>query len=284
MREDAAAIWGVTPERFRRDPQSQVLSTVADKILERCFAHRARLVRLAMEQRRPTESRLVVKWLERFEAYFRLWSPIYALGADLTAYRSTLLEPDRPWDSERGTSGADDPGYSQEFQAAGYGTNALYRLACVTAEEKRFIAAYGGLWLLSSPEAEVEARDALAAVTRWVPTNERDHSWLRIAINDAAVEMHTFLARVCADPIGVDLHDEWQQWLGGCQCTWSEASLDPTVEYFATTRYNGGIDAVCPVHLTIEACNRYCTVIEHEWLAIADWYGVSTELSTPRRN
>lgn len=169
LREDAAEIYGVSVERFRRDPQSQILATTADKILERCYVHRARLARVAMERRHPADSRLAIKWLERFEAYFTLWTPIYALGADLTAYRTTLLDPDRPYDSEPETEGSDDPGYSQEQQAAGYGTFAVYRLACVLAAQQFFVTRYGGLWLLSSLEAEVDARDALADLTRQMP-------------------------------------------------------------------------------------------------------------------
>jgi hypothetical protein len=274
LREEAAEIWGVTTERFRREPQAQVLATVADKILERCYSHRARLVRLSMEQRHPAETRLAVKWLERFEAYFRLWTQIYALGADLTAYRSTLLEEDRPWDRSAGTEGPEDPGYSQELQAAGYGTDALFRLTCVTAEEDRFVARYGGLWLLSTADAEVEARDALAAVTRRVPTNERDHSWLRSAIGEAGDEIHLFLTIIQGDAIGRALHDEWQVWLGTCSCRWQEESHDPSIEYFPTARYHGGIEAACRVHRTIEACTLYCAVIEAEWLRVADWYSI----------
>jgi len=50
--------------------------------------------------------------------YFGIWTPVYALGADLTAYRQTLLDPDRSWDEPR-TEGT--PGYTQEDQAGGYG-------------------------------------------------------------------------------------------------------------------------------------------------------------------
>lgn len=272
LREDASEIYGVGIERFRRDPQAQILGTTADKILERCYTHRARLTRLAMEQRHPADSRLAVKWLERFESYFKLWSPIYALGADLTAYRSTLLDPERPYDRDLETDGPEDPGYSQEEQAAGYGTFALYRLACVLAAEEQFTARYGGLWLLSTPNAEADARDALADAKRHLPTNERDHSLLRALLDSAGGEMHPFLEQLQQESIGAVTHDEWQIWRATCACVWDETKCDPTVEYFPTARYHGGISPACAVHQTIEACNRYCTVLEQEWLRIADWY------------
>jgi hypothetical protein len=274
LREDAAEIWGVSVERFRRDPQATVLGIVADKILERCVVHRERLARLALERHHPCESRLAVKWLERFEAYFRLWTPIYALGADLTAYRSTLLEEDRPWDRAPGTDGPDDPGYSQEMQAAGYGTDAFYRLACVSAEEKRFVAEAGGLWLLSSPEAEVAVRDALRDVTRYQPLNERDLSWLRAALDDASGELHPFLTAVGQSNIGRELHKEWQDWLCGCDCTWRDDKVEPEMEYFASARYHDDISPKCELHRVISACDRYCALIENEWIQVSDFYEI----------
>lgn len=268
LREDAAEIYGVRVERFRREPQRQVLLVVANAVLDVATAHRARLTRQAMEQRHPAETRLAVQWLERFEAYFRIWTPVYGLGADLAAYRSTLLEPDRQWDRE----GGDAVEYTQEMQAAGYATSALFHLACVLDTERRFIVRFGGLWLLSSPEAEAEARDALHAVVHQTDANERDQSWLRVALDDARREMHPFLSRLQEDRIGKAAHQDWRQWLNQCGCAWEEASHDPTVEYFATGRYHPGIRPACPVHQVIEAANRYCTIIEHEWLKVADWY------------
>ena len=120
LREEAAEIYGVTWERFRRDPQKQVLAVVAERILEQCAAHRLRLARLALERRHPANTRLAVQWLERFEAYFSIWTPTYALGADLTAYRETLFDPRRSWDQSE-EQGFHPANYSQEEQARGYG-------------------------------------------------------------------------------------------------------------------------------------------------------------------
>lgn len=272
LREDAAEVYGVSVARFRRDPQKLVLSLVADRLLERCHDHRLRLERLQMEQRHPADTRLAVKWLERFEQYFAIWTPVYALGADLDAYRSTLLDPERPWDhrQDSNTGGA----YSQDLQAIGYGTFALYRLACVLAAEKGFMASHGGLWLLSSPSAEVEARDALRDVTRHVPVNERDASLLRELLAEASGELHEFLRRLGADDLAIATHADWQVWLASCACEWDQAHHDPVAEYFPTSRYQAGIVPECEVHRTIEASTRFCAVIEAEWLRVADWYGM----------
>jgi hypothetical protein len=272
LREDAAEIYGLSLERFRRDPQTRVLTVVATQILEACYAHRARLERLELERRHPADSRLAIKWLERFEAYFSIWTPVYGLGADLTAYRRTLLDPDRPWDREIGTSGPDDPGYSQEIQAAGCGTTALYFYAEAQQALQRWVIRYGGLWLLSSPAAEVAARDAIDTISVVSAMNDRDDSWLRLTLEAADGELHQFLSRVAEDPIGLATHGEWQEWLACCECSWKPGAEATDVEYFPTGRYHPGIQADCHVHQTIEACNQYCTVIEGEWLRVADWY------------
>ena len=272
LREEAAEIYGLSLARFRREPQAQVLTVVATKILELCFAHRARVERLAMERRHPADSRLAVKWLERFEAYFSIWTPMYGLGADLTAYRATLIDPERPWDRQPGTNDPSDPGYTQELQAQGHGTFGLFHYAGLISAVQRWMVRYGGLWLLSSAVAEVEARDAMNAVLEAAALNERDDSWLRTAIDNAAGELHPFLTRLENDSIGRATHEEWQQWLGQCECHWAPGDEHPEVEYFPTARYHDGIATECQVHDMVDACNTYCTVIEDEWLKVADWY------------
>jgi hypothetical protein len=259
LREDAAEILGLSVERFRRDPQHRVLLIVADAVLEICAAYRARAAHLAMEQRHPADTRLAVHWLERFEAYFRIWTPTYALGADLTAYRETLIDPERPWDRGPGDDDSSENQYSQELQAAGHATFALYHYAAARAAEREFVIRFGGLWLLSSPAAEVEARDALALSTARLAMNER--------------ELHPFLESLQRSSIGRATHDEWQECLGRCNCKWAAGEHDPGVEYFPTSRYHQEIRPDCPVHRTVEACNRYCAVIEQEWLKVSDWYG-----------
>jgi len=272
LREDAAEIYGLSLERFRRDPQVRVLTVVATQILETCYAHRARLERLALERRHPADSRLAVKWLERFEAYFSIWTPVYGLGADLTAYRRTLLDPDRPWDRASGTNGPDDPGYSQEIQAAGCGTAALFYYVAMQRAVQHWMIRYGGLWLLSSPEAEVAARNAIASISLASEMNDRDDSWLRLTLEAADGELHRFLLLLAEDRIGCATHDEWQAWLATCQCSWKASDEATEAEYFPTGRYQPGIRADCLVHRTVEACNQYCTIIEGEWLKVADWY------------
>ena len=68
--------------------------------------HRLRTAQLRRDVRTPVGSRLAVEWLHRFEAMHQIWAPVTGLGNNLTAYRSTLLEEDRPWDPSSGSDHA----------------------------------------------------------------------------------------------------------------------------------------------------------------------------------
>ena len=179
LRRDAAERWGVSEERFRKDPQTMILSEIAEAILRRCVAYRQRQARFDMERKLPTSSRLAVKWLERFDSYHRIWTPTYALGADLTAYRHTLIEPDRPYDDPLDVRPELPDGYTQEIQAAGYITFALFHYTEMLVELHAFRRRYGGQWLLSDPQAEEEASNAIHTIAIESSNNERDDSYLR---------------------------------------------------------------------------------------------------------
>lgn len=147
LRQEAASLAGVSVSRFRHGQEPELIEQSADVILTMAQEHRLRIARLGMEQHTPVTSRLAVHWIQRFEAYYALWSPISGLANDLTAYRSTLLEPDRPYDRE---ATEDDPeGYTQELQAAGFGSDALFYFAQSVSRLERFVRSHGGLWLFS---------------------------------------------------------------------------------------------------------------------------------------
>ena len=202
-RRQAAERFGRSFSTFRQRYESDLISDLADRILEMCREGQLRSAREQLERRHPTESRLAVQWVERFDAYYRIWAAVYALGANLTAYRSTLLEEDRPYDREPGTLGADDPGDTQEGQARGYARQALFSFACVLWEIKQFMASHGGHWLLSTHESERAISDALYTL-RWHATcfNDRDHSWLRMIVARSDCEVHPFLTALSGTDIG----------------------------------------------------------------------------------
>ncbi len=90
----------VSVEHFRHAHEPRLREALTDRVLSEIHDYRLRLARLRLDVRTPTHSRLAVEWLARFEAMYQIWTPLTGLGNDLTAYRSTLLEEGRPWDSE----------------------------------------------------------------------------------------------------------------------------------------------------------------------------------------
>lgn len=283
-RELAAGAINRTADTFRKRYEKDLLSEIANQVLALCAEARLRETHTQLERRHPAESRLAVQWVERFEAYNRIWTPVWALGADLTAYRSTLLETDRPYDRAAGTNGPDDRGYTQEEQAEGYARFALFRYAWFEWELRQFMIRHGGLWLLSSSEAETEVADCVYRVSWHVtPFNERDQSWLRSTIGETkGLEMDHFLRILASTSTGQETHREWQEWAASCRCVW-----DPGVEsdeqqgHFPTRHRHPAISSDCQVHQVIQACSDYCELVDREWLKIADWYHLN---ATQRRS
>lgn len=274
-REKAAAKIERSADTFRRRYEPDLLASIADHILIQCADQQLRETREQLEHRHPAESRLAVQWVERFEAYHRMWTPAWALGAELTAYRFTLLEPGRPYDRSPGTDGPDDPGYTQELQAEGYARYALYRWAWLQWQLRQFTLRHGGLWLLSTAAAEQAAADAIYAIDWHVTVfNERDHSWLRNAVAESkGQEMDHFLHLLASTPAGTERWREWQEWCAACGCTWDISTDDDTsVEHFPTADSHRGIRPECQMHAVVAACGTYCDLIESEWHRIADWY------------
>lgn len=269
----AADRLGVSIRTFRRNHEDPMLNQVARQILVLCAEQQQREGRGRLAAAHPVESGIALHWIERFEAYYQLWTPIYALAADLTAYRSTMIEDPRPYDRRFGTDAPDDSGYSQDEQADGYARDALYHYAFVEWGLRRFMANYGALWMLSEADIETEVSDATYRI-RWHvnPFNERDQSFLRTLIDETpGQELHGFLERLAASDLGRQTHQEWLDWCATCSCTW-DASAVPEADYFPTAKNQEGISTECQVHQVIGACGLYCDLIDKDWRKIADWY------------
>ena len=271
-REKAAEAIGRVADTFRKTYETPMIEDITDNLLALVTRQEMRDTWVSMELRHPADSRLAVNWVERFESYNRMWTPIYALGADLTAARSTLLESDRPYDRAPGTLGPEDRGYTQEEQAEGYIKFGLFRYAWFQWELQQFIVRHGGLWLFASGEAEVDAADAVYEIGWHVtPINERDDSWLRQALETSpGREMDPFLAHLTDTEFGRTTLEEWTEWVRSCSCTWTE--FDNEAEYFPIPGSDDGISVACEVHQVILACHKYCDLIDREWRRVADWY------------
>ncbi len=287
LRNLAADCYEMKAENFRKSKEPTVIEQTAEQVLALCREDNLRVARSKMERREPADSRLAVQWVERFEAYYRIWTPVIALGGDLAAYRSTLNEPERRWDLP------DEPGrrldpmsletehYTQEYQAEGYIRFAMFRFAQVLWELRQFMIRHGGFWLLSDSETETAVTDAIYRISWHSPNNERDDSWMRTVYSKADGELHTFQHFIETTTLGSATHREFQEWAAQCQCTWDEGrSSDARGSYFATAKTDAAINEICSLHQVIEACSDYCELIDVDWTKIADWYRIE---GRPRR-
>ena len=253
-RAKAADLFVVQPETFRKNYETVLLEQVAEHLLGLLHDQHLRAARVEMAERRhPADSRLAVQWVERFEAYYRIWTPVYALAADLEAALTTYLdEPSNhlPWDPE-----SDIP-YDPVGQARGYARSALYDYARFQLELKRFKTVHGGLWLASDANTEQQIADAVYRIGWHNDLNDEDDSWLRRMLADARYEeTEHFWNVIQAFPQGLHIHNLWQAMV--------EKGIRLTTE--EEKRHS---QAWC----TIQACHDYTDLIDEDWTRIADWY------------
>lgn len=277
-RELAAAKLERSADTFRKRYEPTMVAEIATQLLTLCTEQHSRRSREQHDRREPAESAMAVEWLRRFEAYYRIWTPVSGLGNDLTAYRATLIEQHRPYDRRFGTREPDDEGYSQEEQAEGYARFALYHYSLFEWEVRQFVTRSGGLWLLSDPEAEQALSDAVNLIAFHSPWNERDQSYLRTLVAETPdQELHGFLERLGATELGRTTHEEWQEWVSTCNCEWQVTVAGD--KHLPTSSTHEGIAADCELHLMVSACGAYCDLVDADWRRIADWYRLDAEIT-----
>jgi hypothetical protein len=193
-----------------------------------------------------------VQWVERFEAYYRIWTPALHLANDLQAAIATRRDPDSdhaPWDPTQ-------PWAGREGQARKYAAYALFAYAQFKLETKKFVVRHGGLWLLSSRTIEAEVSDAVYRIGWHNNLTEADDSWLRRALASAEHEEQVNFSQLLdADPEGSAIQAKWQHLVASCGCA-SDDEPQPG----------------CQIHATIQACEDYAQLIDDDWDRIADWY------------
>lgn len=289
-RAEAASLLLLQPDTFRKKPEQLLLDDIAEHILELLHESGLRQARTAMEAKRhPADSRLAVQWVERFEAYYRLWTPAYALAADLEAALETYCEPvseHPPWDPGNPTP------YDPVYQGDGYALQALYHYAHFKLEEKRFMSRHGGLWLASSVEIEQQIADAVYRIGWHNSFNEKDDAWLRRHLADARrEETDHFLGVVMSLSKGVRvvaeliaLARQGVKWkieanplprLGGNIPEELRVSGETIAEALTEEELSQ-----TQVGQTMRAARDYVRLIDEDWVRIADWYRPG---STPRR-
>lgn len=265
LRKLAAETANISLQSVRKTREPILRIELANQVLAEVHDYRLRISRLEMDVRTPVGSRLAVEWLSRFEAMYSIWSAASGIGAELTGYRATLLEPDSPWEH------GDNPAQSQTAQAAGYVTDSLAYVAQFLTRLDAFETRFGGLWLLPDSQAETEIANTIMRIGLSTPNNERDDSRMRIWLRAAQGELAHFLDEMSATAYGRALHDSWQDWADQCKCVWQLGDRAGR-EHFPTALTHPGIDSQCGLHQLISACNDYMLILDDAWDQIADWY------------
>jgi hypothetical protein len=265
-REDAAEAFGRSDDRFRKIYLEQVIEEMAEAVREVVDEEKARTAHKQIARREPAESALAVDWVRRFEGYYRMWTPIWGLGADLISTRLFMIE------SEAAAAAATAAtGESRDDRVARFAAYALYRYAWTEWERQRFVARFGGLWLLSNADTETIASDLTYEILWHTPFDAGAQSTLRVKLGEAKNELSPFLKALQLDSEGKAVVSTWGGWIDECSCTWTRAEGEEP-ERFPTWRHHSGISEGCRVHRVIDACGSYCDLIDSEWLKLADWY------------
>ncbi len=241
-RPQVARLLGITTDHLRDYREDGLIEAVADELYAMDSAYRLRHKHREEAEREPTDTRTGVNWLERHEAYRRVWTPVASLRDDLWVLVKLLREE------------ADWPDIADRVM------NASWRYAQFSRELERFVEDYGGLWLLADIASEVKAADSLRRIDHHLPLGEADASWLRLELKRTPEqELDPFIDRLLAQKPRVDeLMQTWIEWARTCACDLAEPEPER-----------------CEVHTWMQAADEFVKLIDEDWYRIADWYRAS---------
>jgi hypothetical protein len=233
----------ITVDHFRRDREEPLVEQVAEELYTMDAAHRLRQRHRTAPERPSTRSRLGIDWLDRHQAYRRVWTPVTALRSDVQVLLRFVRDEATPG-----------------FDLASRAMNLNWRLAQFSRQLDRFVEDYGGLWLLADVESEVEAADAIGRIGFHLPLGEEDLSWLRITLAEAPHgELDGFAdALLERREEARILVDTWVKWAQSCRCDLEAPDPD-----------------TCEVHLWMSHTERFIRLIDADWYRIADFYRAS---------
>ncbi len=241
-------------DHFRKRYESELMSRLAEDLVATDSVFRARREHEAQIPE-AAESRLRINWLERHEAYRRIWSPVVALRADLLILLGYLR---KNREAGIGLEEIDVESPVPWPDVADRAMNLLWRRAQFTRELNRFVDDYGGLWLLSDPNKETQVAEAIFQIGYHGPFGSADDSWLRLRLAEVAGgELDPFMDAVYADVVGTTSLRNLLHWTDQCNCSLHSSSEPYTA---------------CGVHPWLTACNSYISLIDEDWDKVADWY------------
>jgi hypothetical protein len=236
-REAAAAARGNTSPSSGRYWKDTFEIPLLQRIGEAFFRLEHRASRQVMAHGAPGVDVMALEWLRRHEYYYGIWTPVYALGADLTR-----LTRDR-WQ-----------GYAKSLIEPLY-RSSLYFYSWYLIEIDRFVRDRSGLWILADAGAEQEVAETLSALEQATGFHEEDDSWLRVALRSSPdAELMPFLEALGRQTQGQRVFERWRSLIDSCACS-------PT-----------GLSGDCGVHRIATLCRRYNELIDADWYAVVGWY------------
>jgi hypothetical protein len=238
----AAAGLFISPEHLRKEREPALVKAVADELHAADSAWRLRQSHRERGERLPEQTTLGVDWLAQHRSYRRIWTPVSGMRNDVVVLVDYLRaeEEDQPAVADRLCT------------ITWHYTRFLLELAA-------FVEREGGLWLLSDPDNEVAAADAIYRIGLHVPLGETDDSWLRTLLLDTPhQELDGFGdALIGAGERRRELMAAWVAWASDCTI-----ALDRPHER-------------CKLHAWLAACDDFIRLIDEDWLRVADWYRAS---------
>lgn len=253
-RQKAAERIPASKDHFRKFKENDLLLAVGEDLVTLDSTFQARLNQDAQIPE-ATESRLKINWLARHEAYQRIWSPVSALRGDLVILLGYLRQNVAAGvELEQTTDQSPVPWPD----IADRGMNLMWRRAQFTSAVERFTEDFGGLWLLSDPNQESRAAEAIHKLNAGGPGGDADDSWLRLRLTEAKNgELDDFMNVVYANEHGTEVLRMFLDWAARCKCSLDENAAPRTT---------------CNVHQWLAACDEYIDLISEDWDKVADYY------------
>jgi hypothetical protein len=229
--------WGYSETRHLADRERSLYQPLADYIIDEVRVAQARHSHEALARGQGDRTAAALFVAEQFRYYYRIFTPMAAVGSDLTAYLVRVArEPDRPRPDE-------------------LLDGAIYRIAQWEVALERFVQDLGGNWIASDADTETDLVVSLITAQRLLPFGDRDASLLRVALLEAPhSERQTFEAHLRTAGLYQRYRRRLRTWVLRCDCNPRRPKKS------------------CEPHEMIKAIRQFTVLVDREWYRLGKWY------------
>lgn len=240
--QDLAASTGRSDPRSLTAREKHLYQPLADFILEEVEVARARGAQEALAAGDGDATAAALFVAEQFRYYYRIFTPMSGVGADLEAYLAWRFRvPDGPW-----------PDHLLDA--------AIWQCARWEVALERFIQDLGGNWIASSPDAEADLVELQDVARRRLPFGDWDASLLRLALLGAPHgEREPFEQHLRDRKLQRRYRDRMRTWTLRCDCNLRRPKKS------------------CEPHQVIRAIQDFTILVDREWYRLANWYHLPPE-------